>query len=129
MTKLDIRGMTPLLFVFDIEASLRFYCDLLGFTLKQRADYWAWIERDGVDLMLNTLYDADEQPDKPDLKRAATHEDVTLYFGCPDVDAAYEYFKMNGVDVKPPQVTHYGMKQLSLKDPDGFGLCFQWKAD
>jgi len=126
---IDVRGMTPLLFVFDMEESLRFYCDLLGFKLKTRADYWAWIERDGVDLMLNTLYDPDDQPDKPDLKRSATHEDVTLYFGCPDVDGAYQHFKSNGVDVKPPHVAHYGMKQLYLKDPDGFGLCFQWKAD
>jgi len=126
---IDIRGMTPLLFVFDIEVSLRFYCDLLGFKLKQRAPAWAWVERDGVDLMLNTLYDPDDQPQKPDLKRVATHEDVTLYFGCPDVDAAYEVFKSKGIDVTPPQVAHYGMKQLSLKDPDGFGLVFQWKAD
>jgi hypothetical protein len=26
-------------------------------------------------------------------------------------------------------VTHYGMKQISLKDPDGFTLCLQWTAD
>ena len=120
--------MTPLLFVFDIEASLRFYCDILGFTLKTRANYWAWIERDAVDLMLNTLYDPDQQPDKPDLTRAATHEDVTLYFGCPDVDAAYEYLVTQGIAVKKPHVAPYGMKQLYLKDPDGFGLCFEWKV-
>ncbi len=125
---LDIRGMTPLLSVFDIEASLRFYCEILGFTLKTRANYWAWIERDGVDLMLNTLYDPDQQPEKPDLTRAATHEDVTLYFGCSDVDAAYEHFVAQGIPVEKPHVASYGMKQLYLKDPDDFGLCFQWKV-
>ena len=29
---------------------------------------------------------------------------------------------------RPPKVAHYGMKQLYFSDPDGFGLCFQWKA-
>ena len=28
----------------------------------------------------------------------------------------------------PPKVAWYGMKQLYLTDPDGYGLCFQWKA-
>jgi hypothetical protein len=52
-----------------------------------------------------------------------------LYFGCPDVDAAYEEFRDKGVAVKPPKVAPSGMKQLSLSDPDGYGLCFQWKAE
>jgi hypothetical protein len=25
-------------------------------------------------------------------------------------------------------VAPYGMKQMYLHDPDGFGLCFQWKV-
>ena len=112
--------MTPLLFVFDIEASLRFYCDILGFTLKTRANYWAWIERDAVDLMLNTLYDPDQQPDKPDLTRAATHEDVTLYFGCPDVDAAYEELSTKGVTfVRPPTDQPWGLRTAHFADPEG----------
>jgi glyoxylase I family protein len=44
------------------------------------------------------------------------------------VDAAYRHLVDKGLDVKPPQVAWYGMKQLYLTDPDGFGLCFQWKA-
>ena len=30
--------------------------------------------------------------------------------------------------VEPAVVRDYGMKQLGLKDPDGYGLCFQWRA-
>jgi hypothetical protein len=33
-----------------------------------------------------------------------------------------------GVDVKEPVIAPYGMKQLYLTDPDGYALCFQWKA-
>jgi len=49
--------------------------------------------------------------------------------GCPDVDGAYEYLRAKGVEVSKPKVAWYGMKQMSLKDPDGYGICFQWKAD
>lgn len=42
------------------------------------------------------------------------------------MDAVYAYLRDNGINVKEPKVTHYGMKQLYVHDPDGFGLCFQW---
>jgi uncharacterized glyoxalase superfamily protein PhnB len=44
------------------------------------------------------------------------------------VDAAYEELRAKGVEVNKPDVTWYGMKQMSLQDPDGYGLCFQWEA-
>jgi uncharacterized glyoxalase superfamily protein PhnB len=53
---------------------------------------------------------------------------MTLYFGCRDVDAAYSHLLAKGIDVRPPKVSWYGMKQLYLKDPDGYLICFQWPA-
>lgn len=53
----------------------------------------------------------------------------SLYFGCPEVDAAYQHLAAKGFNADPPKVTWCGMKQLYLKDPDGFGICFQWSAD
>lgn len=29
---------------------------------------------------------------------------------------------------EPPAVQSYGMKQLHLSDPDGYGLFYQWPA-
>ncbi len=31
--------------------------------------------------------------------------------------------------IKPPQIVYYGMKQLYVADPDGYGLCFQWRVN
>jgi hypothetical protein len=33
-----------------------------------------------------------------------------------------------GIQVEAPVVAPYGMKQLYLKDPDGYTICFQWKV-
>jgi len=129
------RGMAPLLQVFDMPASVSFYCDILGFEVvssdgKPAAERdWVLLRRDGTELMLNTAYEKEHRPAQLDAARVAAHDDVCLYFGCPDVDAAYDYLRSKGVGVKPPKVAWYGMKQLYLSDPDGYQLCFQWAAE
>lgn len=130
---IDVRGMTPLIQVYDMPTSLAFYCDILGFEVHNSSHPvpncgWAWLKLNGIDLMLNTAYDDDERPPTPEPERAAAHGDTCLFFGCPDVDAAYAYLVSRGVTVRPPAVARYGMKQIYLNDPDGFGICFQWPA-
>lgn len=120
-----------------MKKSIHFYRDLLGFTLSDKSKSmsedpddvnWAMLHLGPACVMLNTAYDPDDVPDAPDPARWSGHQDTCLYFGCPDVDAAYQHLLAQGLAVKPPQVAWYGMKQLYLTDPDGFGLCFQWKA-
>ena len=78
--------------------------------------------------MLNTAFDADQRPASRDPAWVAGHRDTTLFFDCPDVDRAYESLKDSGLSPKPPVITHYGMKQLWLSDPDGYRICLQWSA-
>ncbi len=137
---LQLRGICPLLQVFDMPASLAFYRDVLGFELVQAAPAagqisgdqfaWVWLRRDGTELMLNTAYDPDAvRPPARESARVAAHDDTALYIGCPDVDGAYEHLLASGIAAEAPTITPYGMKQLSVKDPDGFTVCFQWAAD
>jgi len=132
---IDMRGLCPLLQVFDMPTSLRFYRDLLGFEVVDNSqprsadDFdWVWLKRNEAELMLNTAYEFDSRPTAPDPVRTAGHDDTGLFIGCTDVDDAYRHLLAKGLRLKEPKVTHYGMKQLYLKDPDGFGLCFQSKA-
>ena len=78
--------------------------------------------------MLNNAYEADQRPPVPDPARVAAHGDTCLFFGCRDLDAAYQHLRAHGLDLKEPKVAPYGMRQLYLTDPDGYGLCFQWPA-
>jgi glyoxylase I family protein len=130
---IDIRGMAPLLQVFDMRTSIAFYRDVLGFEIAANSPprdevlfHWALLRRDGIELMLNTAYDEGERPDVPDARRVAGHRDTALFFSCPDVDGAYAYLRAKGVTKNGPTVAPYGMKQLSITDPDGYHLCFQW---
>ncbi len=130
---IDIRGVVPLFQVFDMPTSMAFYCDVLGFEVVQTSRPgpvfdWAWLRLNGTEVMLNTAYESDQRPSRPDPARIAAHEDTCLYFGAPDVDAVYEHLRAKGVDVAKPKVAHYGMSQLYVHDPDGYNLCFQWPA-
>lgn len=131
---IEIRGLCPLLQVFDMPASIQFYCGILGFKIFSQSKPgdefdWAWLKCNGAELMLNTAYESQDRPPAPDPARVAAHNDTAIYFGCPDVDAAYQYLCGKGVQAKPPANAPYAMRQLYLKDPDGYCLCFQWPAN
>ena len=131
---LDLRGLTPLIQVYDMPSSIRFYRDLLGFEIVQTSAplggqdrfHWAFLRLGGVEMMLNSAYEFDhERPVPPDPSRARAHEDTCLYIACPGVDAAFQELAAKGLAVKPPKVAPYGMKQVYLRDPDGYALCLQ----
>ncbi len=129
----EIRGLCPLIQVFDMPVSLAFYRDVLGFEIVQQSSPgdncdWVWLKRDAAELMLNTMFESDSRPAIPDEVRNKNHGDTGLFIGTPNVEAMYEFLAHRGIASERPLVRPYGMKQLYLKDPDGYGICFQCKA-
>lgn len=95
----EIKGMSPLLSVFDMPTSLAFYRDVLGFKVihdsgKGDNSGWVMLQGDDVTFILNTAY-----------------------------------LKTKGIGLEPPVNAYYGMRQLYFHDPDGYSLCFQWPID
>ena len=106
-------------------------CGILGFEIVDYAppgDEWDWVRLrlNETDLMLNTAYEAPHRPSSPDSARVRAHSDTVLFFGCPDVDEAYDHLRTQGLDVEAPIVAPYGLRQLHVTDPDGYQLCLQW---
>jgi glyoxylase I family protein len=131
-----IESLAPMLMVFDMPRAIAFYRDVLGFEVvttsppRSQDDFdWGLLRRDGRELMLNTAYDHDARPAAPDSGRVVAHEDTALFFACPDLDAVYKHLRAHGIAAKEPTVAYYGMRQVWLKDPDGYVICFQWRAD
>jgi len=54
---------------------------------------------------------------------------VVFYFVCDDADAMYAELSSRGVQLKPPTVAHYGMKQIFVPEPDGYLVCFESPTD
>jgi hypothetical protein len=81
------------------------------------------MRRGGAVLMLQT---ACQEEDGPGGSRG---RGVEFFFTCDDAHAMHAELTANGLKLDPPKVAFYGMKQLFLKDPDGYHLCFQNQVD
>ena len=133
---LELRGVVALLWVYDMPRSIRFYRDELGFEVTNTSAVegkdsfgWAMLRRGQARFMLNTIYDPEEVRPPAPPPEAQSQRDVSLYFDCADMDAAYAELRQRGVKVSAPTVAYYGMRQMFVVDPDGYQLCFQWPAE
>lgn len=119
-----VHELVPLLFVEDLDHSVAFYIDQLGFEMKLKWEpdgklSWCRLERGNAALMLQLAC-----PDE-DGSAEERSKGLGLFFNCDDAQAMYEELLSKGLSLEAPQVAFYGMNQLFLKDPDGYELCFQ----
>jgi glyoxylase I family protein len=134
--KINIDGVCPLLQVFDMPTSVKFYREVLGFELAGNSPmvkspegeyfHWAMLRRGSTTIMLNTAYDGGQRPPARDPARVAAHGHTALFFGCPDVDTTYnQLLSFGGKVLEKPMTTGYGMRRFAIADPDGYNLFFQ----
>jgi len=122
----NLRQAVPFFMVADIEASLRFYIDGLGFTktrdwTPRGAIEWCRIEREGVALMLQVYRDGGMPSDMRGVG-------VSVCFQCEDALALYREFAGRGLMPKKPFVGN-AMWVVALVDPDGYRLDFESPTD
>jgi catechol 2,3-dioxygenase-like lactoylglutathione lyase family enzyme len=113
----------PVLHVTDVEASLRFYVDRLGFTSPWRYDEdgVAQVDRQGVALIL-----ADTWPEKigKGLIFISLNFDPETQVAA--LDALRAEFEAKGVSVKEGS---WGYRLLVVDDPDGNQLFFNYPSE
>lgn len=120
-------SVTPNLLVRDIDQSLAFYRDVLGFTVKQTVPdaqpfVFVWLERDGVPTFLNDRNAiAHDFPEAPRLAPGGT---ATLFFVVTAVDSLYERVGSRARIIMPIKTQFYGMREFAVADPDGHILTF-----
>jgi lactoylglutathione lyase len=123
---MNVTQAVPFFRVRDMEASLRFYVDGLGFskTIEWAPDgklQWCWLALDGVAIMLQQYL-----PDRvPEIKRG---EGVEICFLCNDALALYREVRSRGLEPKRPFVGN-GMWVTQVVDPDGYHLLFESRTD
>lgn len=111
-------GWTPVLRVQDAAASIRFYCEILGFNED-------WIHRFGDDFPAYAGVSRD-----PLILHLCEHEGggtehAELFVHVMDVDAVYEEFSSRGLAANPPVTEEeIGLRQFEFEDPDGHQITF-----
>jgi len=126
MTDTNVQSVVPFLNVSDMERSLRYYLEGLGFSIKHQwmADgkvRWCWLVLGGGALMLQEFRTEGNNSWVPAGK---VGEGVTLYFICTDALAIYQEALSRGIQLSEPEVAN-GMWVTGVNDPDGYRLFFE----
>lgn len=111
----------------DLDRSLAFYCDILGFTVTDRhfrADRNSWKvdlhHPAGIGIELFTFPGAPARPSRPEAQ-GLRH----LAFATPDLDAAVASLRAQDIAVEPVRTDPYtGRRFTFFADPDGLPLEF-----
>ena len=125
--------VTPNLVVLNVDRSLAFYRDVLGFSLvttvpDQGPLAFAWIQRDNVNVFLNSLESV--RADSPQLGARPIGglntifivlEAETVAAGVDAVRAAVGSRAPVFMELKDQ---FYGMREFGLEDPDGYAIFF-----
>ena len=120
---MKLTALIPMLSVRDLQRSIAFYRDRLGFhvinAFGDPSPKWCMLGRDAIKLMLNEPPAAETDALSPQAK------DFQVYYFYPeDVIALHEAWARDGLSVTDLRVTGYGMKEFELRDPDNYWLWF-----
>lgn len=120
---LRLRSLTPSLTVDDLEQSLRFYTDGLGFTVEER-----WEEDGrllGVILLAGTCRIGLSQDDWAKGRDREKGLGFRLWAEtAQDLDELAERMRQHGLEADGPKTEEWGARTLSVVDPDGYRLTF-----
>lgn len=145
ITGANVRQAVPFFGVRNMEASLNFYIDGLGFKMKyrwipDRADdnpdgriRWCWLELGEVALMLQEFRKAGEENVYLEGRITSVPENlglgVSINFQCQDYLALYREFKSRGIQIAQKPFVGNGLWCVNVVDPDGYKLWFNSPTD
>jgi lactoylglutathione lyase len=119
--------LTPNLIVSDVERSVRFYCDILGFevtaTVPETAPYvFAIVQSGGVEVFLNAPEPAIAE--YPAFKDRPIGGTLTLFIEVMDIAGAHASLKERVPIAMPLEHKWYGVTEFAFADPDGYLITF-----
>jgi lactoylglutathione lyase len=126
----NVKQAVPFFGVSDMEESLRFYVDGLGFEMTHKWVYegtvrWCYLQRGGAALMLQDFRRDDGKSWAPE---GPLGLGVSIMFLCEDALAIYREARERGLDPSRPFVGN-GMWVTSFSDPDGYRVDFESYTD
>jgi uncharacterized glyoxalase superfamily protein PhnB len=113
--------ITPVLFVKEVEKSLPFWVDRIGFekTVEVPGENglaFAILVHDGAELMLQSL--ASVLQDEPKFAPKGPAGGASLFLEVADFEDILK--RLEGYPIEMPErITNYGMREVGVRDPDG----------
>jgi catechol 2,3-dioxygenase-like lactoylglutathione lyase family enzyme len=125
MTRPATQAISPCFIVSNVEQTIAFYCEKLGFETRflapEQDPFFAIIGRDGAQIFIKS--DKDVSPLPNSQRHPFMRWDAFIY--APDPDALAAEFAEHGAAFSAPlKDTHDGLRGFEICDPDGYVLFF-----
>jgi catechol 2,3-dioxygenase-like lactoylglutathione lyase family enzyme len=125
MTRPITSAISPCFIVSDVDRSIAFYRDKLGFETRFRAPdegaFFGIIGRDGAQIFIKSHGGISPVPNCQ--RHPFLRLDAFVY--APDPDALAAEFADHGAEFSAPlEDTHDGLRGFEVRDPDGYVLFF-----
>ena len=120
-----LNTLSTMLLADDLQATIAFYTNALGFTLMGTLEdppTWCSLRRDDVELMFVWFPPHDHGPEEEDHPGPAMSG--VLYVRCEDVAALHEQVKARAQICEPLTDQPYGMREFAVLDPSGYRVRF-----
>jgi lactoylglutathione lyase len=127
---INVKQAVPFFCVQDIDKSVRYYINGLGFQLvNQWIDNgklrWCWLQLGDAAIMLQEFWKEGQHSNSPEGKLG---QGVSICFICEDALAIYHEITSKGIQASEPFVGNK-MWVTELTDPDGYKLFFESNTD
>ena len=130
---MDFTDVTPNLIVADIDRSIAFYRDVLGFSVVAHVPdatpfVFAWLQRGAISVFVNTV--AAVRQDHPGLAARPIGGTATLFMTieaddtATGVDALFAEISGKARVIMPLKTQFYGMREFGIEDPDSYVIFF-----
>ena len=134
ITSVNVKQAVPFFGVTNMESSLRFYVDGLGFKMKnywvpdRGEDHpdgkirWCWLQLGDAAIMLQEFL-PERQP------KGTLGTGIDVCFQCQDALALYGEFRSRGIQTRQRPFVGNRLWVVPLTDPDGYRIDFQSPTD
>jgi uncharacterized glyoxalase superfamily protein PhnB len=113
---LQLKGPIPILYVANMDESIRFYSDVLGFCCANRTEGWATLQCGSAEIMLSLPND--HFPfEKPRFTGS-------FHFQKENVNSLWEKLRDKAVVVYPVEDFDYGTREFAIRDNNEYILQF-----
>lgn len=124
---LRLRAVMPMLLVSDLERSLAWYCDILGFVVAEelrRAGTLAAVRLKAGKVQFLLEQDPDRAADRP------RGNSIRLYCATrQDVNKVAAAIQERGGRIQEAPDDAHGGRDFSILDPDGYVISIFWRAE
>jgi uncharacterized glyoxalase superfamily protein PhnB len=123
---MQMKRITPVLFVKEIEPVLPFWVDALGFEKTIEVPHgdklgFVSLQKDGTEVMYQSYASLGE--DMPEVAEAAKKGPTFLYIEVDNLDSILAALKKQKMTM-PERTAFYGMREVGFHDPAGHYLTF-----